>query len=278
METTTNSVTGTWAKLLTAFIPGLLVNVSAAAADLTLEGVFQGKSLYVQNPEMGDGFGYCVKKVSVNGSAAPANLSSGAFEIDFVWFSLNPGDAVTIHIEYQEGFKPTVLNPEVLLPRSTFALTGILFDEKGTLNWNTESETGALPYVVEEYRWNKWISTGTVQGKGQSGTNNYHLKLTPHSGTNKVRIVQIDYSGTKRTSQEFTFEAGISAVEKSEEKVRDYIHFTVNGAAVETQYEIYDAYGNRVMKGWNSTVPCSTLKKGVYYINFDNMTEKFLKV
>lgn len=284
METTT-SPKGTRVKfamrlplaVLPAIISGLFVH-SAAAADLFLEGTFQGRNLYVQNPELGDGFGYCVKKVIVNGKAAPANISSGAFEIDFMWFQLQPGDAVTIVIEHQEGAKPVVLNPEVLLPRSTFIVTGILFDGQQTVTWNTEAETGSIPFTVEEFRWNKWITAGTVGGSGLPGTHIYRLNMTPHSGVNKIRVIQIDYSGMKRVSQEYTFDGGVASVEKSEEKVKDAIHFKANGTEVETQYEIYDTYGNRVMKGRNSTVPCSTLKKGIYYINFDNKTEKFLKV
>jgi hypothetical protein len=39
----------------------------------------------------------------------------------------------------------------------------------------------------------------------------------------------------------------------------------------------YDAYGNIVKKGVGSSVNCSNLLRGVYYINFDNVNEKFIK-
>ncbi|MOA58722.1 hypothetical protein D3C78_1831680 [compost metagenome] len=60
-------------------------------------------------------------------------------------------------------------------------------------------------------------------------------------------------------------------------KVKDQINFTAAGKPIETKYEIYDAYGNIVKKGIGSSVPCSNLLKGAYYINFDNKTEKFFK-
>jgi hypothetical protein len=46
---------------------------------------------------------------------------------------------------------------------------------------------------------------------------------------------------------------------------------------METRYEIYDAYGNIVKKGVGSSVNCENLLRGVYYINFDNVNEKFIK-
>ena len=64
---------------------------------------------------------------------------------------------------------------------------------------------------------------------------------------------------------------------KTPAKVKDEIKFLANGKEVETRYEIYDAYGNIVKKGVGSKVNCTNLLKGVYYINFDNVNEKFIK-
>ena len=59
--------------------------------------------------------------------------------------------------------------------------------------------------------------------------------------------------------------------------LKNEIKFSANGSPVETRYEIYDAYGNIVKKGVGSKVNCSNLLRGVYYINFDNVNEKFIK-
>ena len=50
---------------------------------LSIEGTYQGKNLYVQNPMDDEGFGYCATKVTVNGDIMPGGTSMGAFEIDF---------------------------------------------------------------------------------------------------------------------------------------------------------------------------------------------------
>ena len=67
-----------------------------------------------------------------------------------------------------------------------------------------------------------------------------------------------------------------SATTLREAQVRS-IEFFVENKPVETRYEIYDAYGNIVKKGIGSLVNCTNLVKGVYYINYDNVNEKFIK-
>jgi len=244
---------------------------------LSIEGTYQGKNLYVQNPMDDEGFGYCATKVTVNGDIMPGGTNTGAFEIDFSIFNIAIGEPVFIVIQHNDGCKPKILNPEVLLPRSTFNVVTIGVTPAGKLTWTTTDEQGKLPYVIEQYRWNKWVTVGEVQGKGTPGKNSYEFQITPHSGENTVRVVQVDHSGTKRTSKEVKFTSTLPAVVKSPAKVKDIINFTADGKAVETRYEIYDAYGNIVKKGVGSSVNCENLLRGVYYINFDNVNEKFIK-
>ncbi len=254
---------------------GLLTFASYAA--LSVEGTYQGKNLYVQNPMDDEGFGYCATKVTVNGDIMPGGTSVGAFEIDFALFNIEIGEPVFIVIEHHDGCKPKILNPEVLLPRSTFNVINMEISPDGKLKWTTKDEQGKLPFIVEQYRWNKWVSVGEVQGKGGGAENSYEFTISPHSGENTVRIVQIDHSGTKRPSKEVKFTSTVPAISKKPAKVKDEIKFEAGGQPIETRYEIYDAYGNIVKKGVGSSVNCTNLLRGVYYINFDNVNEKFIK-
>ena len=263
-------------KRLILFVVASLMSISALAA-LSVEGTYQGKNLYVQNPMDDEGFGYCATKVTVNGDIMPGGTSVGAFEIDFSLFNIEIGEPVFIVIEHNDGCKPKILNPEVLLPRSTFKINSIEIDNKGNLTWTTSGEQGKLPFEIEQYRWNKWVTVGEVDGKGAGSVNKYQFAVTPHSGENTVRVTQSDHSGTKRSSKEVKFTSSTPAVTKSPTKVKNEIKFLANGAPIETRYEIYDAYGNIVKKGVGSTVNCANLLRGVYYINFDNVNEKFIK-
>jgi hypothetical protein len=261
--------------ILTLLVLNLLSVVSYGA--LSIEGSYQGKNLYVQNPMDDDGFGYCATKVTVNGDIMPGGTNMGAFEIDFSMFNIAIGDPVFIVIEHNDGCKPKILNPEVLLPRSTFKVSSIEISNTGALNWKTVDEHGKLPYFIEQYRWNKWVNIGEVGGKGNVGGNSYEFQVNPHSGENKIRVVQVDHSGAKRTSNEVKFVSGLSPVTKSPTKVKDIINFSSNGKPIETRYEIFDAYGSIVKKGFGSSVNCENLIKGIYYINYDNVNEKFIK-
>lgn len=261
--------------LLITLISCFLTTISHAA--LSIEGTYQGKNLYVQNPMDDDGFGYCATKVTVNGDIMPGGTGSGAFEIDFSNFNIELGEPVFIVIEHHDGCKPKILNPEVLLPRSTFNVAAINVGADGKLVWQTTNERGKLPYIIEQYRWNKWVAIGEVEGIGTEGTNKYEFKVSPHSGENTIRVVQIDHSGEKRASDQVKFKSSVPTIIKNPAIVKDDINFTANGAPAETRYEIYDAYGNIVKKGVGTSVNCSNLLKGVYYINFDNINEKFVK-
>ena len=246
-------------------------------ADLSLSGHYQGKNLYVSNPEDEFGFGFCVSKATVNGDPISDGVQSSAFEINFEEFGLNIGDEVFVVLYHDVGCKPKILNPEVLKPKSTYVIQSISCTPDGQLTWTTTGESGKLPYVIEQYRWNKWVPVGEVDGIGTSGENSYSFKVSPHSGENKVRVAQTDHTGQKKPSKAVTFTTDIAEPELQPKKVKGSIKFTANGSPIETKFEIYDAYGNIVKKGVGSEVDCTNLKKGAYYINYDNKNEKFIK-
>jgi len=257
----------------------VLISISTLsfAAALSIEGTYQGKNLYIQNPMADDGFGFCATKVNVNGDVLPGAIASSAFEINFSFFNLTIGDPLFIVIEHNEGCVPTILNPEVLLPKSTFEIASITIENSGYLNWKTTKEDGKLTYYIEQFKWNKWVTVGEILGKGTPVLNSYEFSVLPHSGLNTIRVSQIDHSGVKRTSKEVTFNSKTLAITKSPVKVKDFIYFYSNGNPIETQFEIFDAYGNLVKQGLASKIDCSNLVSGAYYINFDNVNEKFIK-
>jgi len=78
-------------RLILTFLIFNLISVFSYATSLSIEGSYQGKNLYVQNPMDDDGFGYCATKVTVNGDIMPGGTSMGAFEIDFSIFNIAIG-------------------------------------------------------------------------------------------------------------------------------------------------------------------------------------------
>ena len=244
---------------------------------IILEGNYQGKNLYVQNPFGAGGVGFCVTEVIVNGNITTDEINSSAFEVDFKPHKLAIGEKVEIKIKHKEDCKPKVLNPEVLKPKSTFEVISMTIDKDGTVKWATKSETGKLAFAVEQFRWNKWVKVGEVDGVGTPGTNNYTFKITPHSGKNQIRVRQTDYSGQPRLSKPVDFMSDGADVTFAPVKVAKDITFLANDKPTETMYEIYDQYGNVVKRGFGSTVDASNLAKGGYFLNYDNKMGEFIK-
>ncbi len=256
----------------------IVLSFFTTKASLSIEGFYQGKNLYVQSSVCSDGFGYCATKVSVNGNTMVSHPDNGAFEINFINFNVKIGQPLFIVIEHNDGCKPKIINPEVLLPNSTFVVEKISCSTDGLLTWSTTSESGQLSYQIEQYKWNKWIVVGEINGEGKKSKSDYLFKLIPHSGLNKIRVSQTDNSGVKRTSKEVDFENKAIKIPVLK-TMNNYnsIVFTVDNVKVETKYEIYDAYGNILKKGLNSEVDFSNLENGVYYVNYDNKNEKIIK-
>jgi len=251
----------------------LMLSLQALAGNIVLEGNYQGKNLYVRNPFAGSGVGFCVYEVTVNGNVTTDEVNSSAFEIDFSNFDLDVGDKVVVIIKHKNDCGPKVLNPEVLRPKSTFQVIDIEIDDSGVLKWNTKGETGVLDFIIEQYRWNKWIYVGEEEGKGITGKpNSYQFQITPHSGTNKFRVKQVDYTGVPQYSPEVTFESGSPAVTHNPTKFTESIVFSS-----ETMFEVYDIHGNIVKKGFGGNIDGTNLKKGLYYLNYDNTTVEVMK-
>jgi hypothetical protein len=258
-------------RILSLFV-FTLMGLWSYGGEITIEGIFQGKNLYVMNPFSSSGVGFCVFEVTVNGKVTTDEINSSAFEIDLSVFQFNMGDKVSVQIKHKDNCVPKVLNPEVLKPKSTYTVSVINVEKDGTLNWTTTGESGKLPFVVEQYRWNKWVKVGEVEGKGTQGSNSYSLKVKPHSGNNKFRVKQLDYSKKPRYSPEANFKSMNPPVTITSKKFETEITFSG-----ETMYEIYDYYGNIVLKGDGKSVNISSLKKGDYFINFDNTMDQFKK-
>jgi hypothetical protein len=259
-------------KNIIALLFFTLLGTWSFAAEIVVDGIFQGKNLYVMNPFASSGVGFCVFEVTVNGKTSTDEINSSAFEIDLSIYQFNLGDKINIVIKHKDNCIPKVLNAEVLKPKSTFNVSVIDINKDGTLSWSTTGEAGKLTFVAEQYRWNKWVKVGEVEGKGTPASNSYTLKVTPHSGNNKFRVKQLDYTKKPRYSPEANFKSMGPPITITSKKFDAEIAFSG-----ETMYEIYDYYGNLALKGVGSKVDISGLKKGDYFINYDNTMDQFKK-
>lgn len=242
------------------------VVVFGNSGTLMVEGKYQSKNVYIQNAFNQNGVGFCAYEVRVNGKVTTDEVNSSAFEIDLRPFNLNPGDPVTIQIFHKNGCAPKVLNPEALKPRPTFTTKSINISNTGLLTWTTTGEQGSLVFVVEQYRWNKWVFVGEVQGNGTATENTYNFQVSAHSGENKFRVKQVGFGKEVRYSPEVKF------TPDAQPKLT-FNHNASKGNITfsgETMYEMYDMYGNVVLKGFGKSADLTGFNKGIYYLCFDN--------
>ncbi|MBA3971607.1 MAG: hypothetical protein H0X46_05590 [Bacteroidetes bacterium] len=255
------------------FLTSFLFSFSSAFAGIiVVEGKYQDKNLYVQNGYAGNGVGFCTYEVTINGKTSSDEVNSSAFEIDFAAFAIKPGTPVVVEIRHKDDCSPKVLNPEALKPKATFEVINISIDKNGLLNWATKNEMGSLPYIVEQYRWNKWIPVGEVKGGGIIENNTYSFQTASHSGENKYRVKQVGYGGLSKSSTNVAYVSAVGQPTYTMGKKGDEIEFST-----ETMYEVFDAYGNVIKRGFGSKLDIANLTKGAYYLCYDNIMTDFKK-
>lgn len=241
-------------------------------AKFAIEGTYQGFNIYVQNPVGPCGpldTCSCTTKVLVNGTEAKDINFSYAYEINLSIYGFKIGDSVTIDIFHVKDCQPKVLSAHHGR-RNLLEFSEVKIDSIGILHWQTKNELVKVPYTIQVFRWNKWVTMGEVDGKGSadgnvaSYQNTYEFKLVSHAGENKIRIKQ----DTNMSS--------VIVWNSNQPEVNCNIDFPAKKIVFssETSYEIYDSSGNIVKRGRGKEIDYKTLKYGDYFLNYDNKSQK----
>ena len=238
------------------------------AAILSLSGVYQGKNLYIQNPPISENE-YCTQEVYVNDIKIMSHVLTSAYEIDLSHLKMD--EPVTIKILHRDDCKPKILNPQVLKINSTFQFTSFVIDER-KLAWSTKGEKVGGKMYVEHFLNNNWMVFKDISCHGSITLNNYQVEENHHSGTNKYRIKFLEKDGQAFYSKVIEFTSSRQPVTFSPKRVTTSVYLSRT-----IPYEVIDSYGNVVKKGTGKEIEMSSMKEGVYYLNFDNRTEKVLK-
>lgn len=244
--------------LITLFIHSLLLAQKA----ITFHQTFTGEDIYISNPFVSKDSN-CIDSIKVNDKTLIiSNIT--AFAIDPEEFGIQLDEKFTLIIYHKENCLPKILNSGLDNYKTNFELSEFYIDSNKTLQWITTNEKFKLTYYIEQYRWNKWITIGEVEGKGKS-TNNYSFKPEFHSGINLFRIKQQYQFGRTQTSNKISYtDNSIEEVEMINTPDKT-IEFSSN-----TFYEVFDEDGNLIYKGYGKEIHLEKAKIGLYYINYDN--------
>ncbi len=237
---------------------------------ILLEGKYLERNIFLQNALCSNGVGFCTYDIRVNGDLVTDNIQSSAFEIDLQNFDLIFGEDVIVEIRHRKGCVPKILNERALCPNPTFELVDISITDQGILNWTTKNENGSLPFIIQQYRWNKWNNIGEIKGKGVPELCDYNFNVDFNSGQNKFRILQLDNKGKPRLSKNITHNSSIPKLTFFYNRQKKQIVFSAK-----TKFEIHDKYGTLIQRGYNELIEVENLPKDYYWLSYDSVTEKF---
>lgn len=258
-------------KKLILFYSLILISISTIGAELTISGNYYNENIFIDNPSVGDGF--CVSQVLVNGKNCNIDLQSNTFEIDLGLLQLKPVEAVKITIIHQESCTPIILNPNALIQKCFNQIISARYDKKNSeILWSGVKENCSIPYIIEQFKWERWIQLGQVESKLISDTNRYSFKVELHSDANLFRVKQITPRGDENISSDIKAKSLIKEVGIVLDKEGNNIIFSM-----ETNYEIYNQKSELLKSGKATSVNIADMKKDTYIVCFDNAIVQVVK-
>lgn len=233
--------------------------------ETNLAGVFQERTLFIQNPYNRNSKEFCIKEVRINGRRVDVNYNLSALKIDFDGFdSFIP---VNIRILHKDSTcSPIIINPEAVLFHTIFRFTEISLTDSA-LFWYTKGERGLGSFEVEKLYNGIWVEQEVIEASGKYEGKEYVHYPDMDEGANKYRVRYNFPSGSRLDylySQEIEYEYYPERV-KFEPKTAT----TKLTLSRSSHYEIYDKGNNLVLEGQGNVIDLKTLRRGNYVIYFN---------
>ena len=248
----------------------MLISLTSQAQQLTLEGVYRGRDLYIQNPYNSEKKSFCVQSVVINGNTSIQSPNSSALTIDLSEFNLN--DSISILIFHYSECLPKILNPRVLQSGSGFAIVQPAADN-ASITWMTTGEQDKnAHFELEKMYLDGWKVLDKVIAKGDIDNNQYSLGVVHYAGGNEFRIHYISKASTIYSE---TFEFYSTADPISFYPIDEVDEIISLSKA--TDYVIKDLDGKIYKQGNALDIFVRELKPGEYILVIENREEVFFK-
>ena len=253
---------------LISFIFLSVLSLAQQQEEVVLSGVYNGKNVYVQNPLSSNMKDYCTLEVWVNDTKMFTKPRTSAYTVNLA--HLNEAAPVTIRIVHSAGCAPKIINPQVVRTLNKFRYLTIHTDSS-KLEWVTSGELASGKFFVEKWENNRWEPLTSLEASGVIGSR-YEAKVDHHSGENRYRIRYLQNDGETFYSSVQKYQARMEPITFAPTRVSDKIYLSR-----ETEYVVKDPKGNQLLKGFGKEISLGHLGTGLYYLTFDNRTEKFFK-
>lgn len=155
---------------------------------------------------------------------------------------------------------------------ATFEIQSFKVSKDGMVSWTSQNESGSLPYYVEQFIFDQWITVGKVNGVGTATPNSYSVPVILSSGENKFRVKQKGYDKMSKFSDAVTFYSKKETVTYNVIDKNQRIQFSSD-----TYFIIYNPYGAIVKQGYGDALNISEYAKGYYCLIYDNKLGGFEK-
>lgn len=229
-----------------------------------IEGIYKEKNLYFYVPSCKNPSENNEISAKVNGRDVLKTKAEKAFDIDLSKSGFEYGDNLKIELFYF-GCKPFMVNENALEKRNSFKITDLTVNKSGELSFKTYNEIDKFPFIVQQYKWNKWVNVAKLDGNGGENWKEYSTNTHIVSGTNKFRVIRYNLWSPPTKSEEFLFESSKSKPSITYDKKLDQITFSS-----ETSFKVLNQYGEVVEEGFGAEIITTNIPKGNYIIAYDN--------
>jgi len=225
-------------------------------------GVYQGESLFIQNPYNPTSKEFCITSIYINDRLQKINYNFSAIKLDFENQDLYT--PVTIKIQSRDSTcTPIIINPNAILFHTSYKFIDVDMTDS-LLSWITEGEREHGVYSVEKLDGGLWSSVYETEAKGQFERSEYSYVPLLDEGTNKFRIKYDFGNGRYLYSNDVDYDFYPEPVTFSPKSSRSSIKFSRVA-----EYEIYDPAGELILQGTDDHVDISFLLPAEYVIYFD---------
>jgi hypothetical protein len=227
--------------------------------------VFQGRTLFIQNPFDKSDRKFCVEKVYINEREVDINYKLSALKLDFEGFDLNT--PVKIRLVHKDSIcSPTIINPEAILFHTIFRFADIALTDSALI-WSTKGETGVGEFEIEKLMNGVWVDEEVREALGKYEGAEYKYYPNLEEGANKYRI-KYNFPRASRATYLYSWEVDYDhypiPVEFKPKSAKTKLYLSRS-----THYEIYNAGSKLVLEGQGKTIDVTVLRQGQYVIYFN---------
>ena len=233
--------------------------------ETNLAGVYQGKTLFIQNPFNKESRQFCVDNIYINEEFVNINYKLSAIKLDFEGYDMNT--PVKIRIVHRDTLcSPTIINPEAVLFHTIFRFTFITLTDNG-LVWHTKGETGTGKFEIEKLKGGVWRDQEIRESLGRYEGAEYTYFPNLEEGANKYRI-RYNFPRGSRVGYLYSWEVEYNhypePVEFSPKFAKTKVYLSRS-----SHYEIYNDGNKLVLEGQGKVIDVTVLRRGRYVIYFN---------